>query len=74
MQEQIARGSATESAALIDVLLARKLVTANVHYQARECLLQIVRMLTPVYVWNGGEHRRGIRFRKETAVTNLKEA
>ena len=42
----IARGSATESAALLDVLLARKLVTAEVHQQARKRLLRIVQMLT----------------------------
>jgi len=46
----MARGSATESAALLDVLLARRLVTADVHRQARECLLQIVRMLTRLAV------------------------
>ena len=42
----IVRGSATESAALLDVLLARKLVTAEDHQQARKRLLRIVQMLT----------------------------
>ena len=46
----IARGSATESAALLDVLLARKLVTAETHQLARTSLLRIVQMLTRLCV------------------------
>jgi len=46
----IARGSATESAALLDVLLARKLVTAETHQLARTSLLRIVQMFTRLCV------------------------
>ncbi len=41
----IARGSATESGAALDLLLARGLVTASDHRRARSLLIRIVSML-----------------------------
>jgi four helix bundle protein len=42
----IARGSATECGALVDLLLARRLVTAPTHQAARALVVRIVQMLT----------------------------
>jgi four helix bundle protein len=42
----IARGSATESAAVMDLLRARGLIQAVAHVQARSLLVRIVQMLT----------------------------
>ena len=42
----IARGSATESAAVLDVLRARQLVTAEQHALARSLLMRLVQMLS----------------------------
>ena len=42
----IARGSAMESAALIDVLVARQLTTADAARQARELAVRAIQMLT----------------------------
>jgi four helix bundle protein len=42
----IARGSATETAALLDVLRARGAITAEVYGQARHKLLRVVQMLS----------------------------
>jgi len=44
----IARGSATECGALVDLLLARRLVTAPTHQAARGLVVRIVQMLTRV--------------------------
>ena len=42
----IARGSAMESAAVLDVLLSRGLITAAVHRHGRGLLLRVTQMLT----------------------------
>jgi four helix bundle protein len=42
----IARGSATECAAVMDLLLARGLVTPSDHRHARGLLIRVVQMLT----------------------------
>ncbi len=42
----IARGSATETAALLDVLHGRDLIATGQHQQARQRLLRIVQMLS----------------------------
>ena len=42
----IARGSATECGALVDLLFARRLVTAPTHQAARGLVVRIVQMLT----------------------------
>jgi len=42
----IARGSATECGALVDLLLARRLVSAPTHQAARALVVRIVQMLT----------------------------
>jgi four helix bundle protein len=42
----IARGSATECGALVDLLLARRLVSAPTHQAARGLVVRIVQMLT----------------------------
>ncbi|SRR6266571_1740564 len=42
----IARGSATECGALLDLLLARHLVTTSLHREARNLIVRIVQMLT----------------------------
>lgn len=42
----IARGSATESAALLDILRARGVVSGEVYGQARHQLLRVVQMLS----------------------------
>lgn len=42
----IARGSATETAALLDVLASRKLIAADVYQEARQLLLRMVQMLS----------------------------
>ena len=42
----IARGSATECGALLDLLLARHLVTASLQREARSLIVRIVQMLT----------------------------
>jgi four helix bundle protein len=42
----IARGSATECAAIVDILLARRLCSAAVGAEARMLLLRVVQMLT----------------------------
>jgi four helix bundle protein len=42
----IARGSATECAAILDLLLARGLVTPAVHRHGRGLLVRVVQMLT----------------------------
>ena len=45
---EMARGSATESAAIFDILQARGLVSAQSHAQGRILLVRIVQMLTPM--------------------------
>ena len=42
----IARGSATESAAVLDLLRARKIIEQRIYDETRSCLLRIVRMLS----------------------------
>jgi four helix bundle protein len=42
----IARGSATECAAVVDVLLTRRLITAGVHRHAHGLLIRVAQMLT----------------------------
>jgi four helix bundle protein len=46
----MARGSATESAAVLDLLWARGLVDARLRGQARSLLVRIVQMLTRLQV------------------------
>ena len=46
----IARGSATECAAVLELLLARGLITIPVHRRARSLLVRIVQMLTRLIV------------------------
>jgi four helix bundle protein len=43
---EMARGSATESAAALDVLRVRRLLDADQHRQARELTIRIVQMLS----------------------------
>ena len=43
---EMARGSATESAAVVDVLLVRRLIDAERHRAARNLALRIVQMLS----------------------------
>jgi four helix bundle protein len=43
---EMARGSATESAAAMDVLHARRLVDSDQHRKARELAIRIVQMLS----------------------------
>jgi len=43
---EMARGSATESAAILDILTARGLLSAEAHTSARNLLVRIVQMLT----------------------------
>ncbi|PYQ11058.1 MAG: four helix bundle protein [Acidobacteria bacterium] len=42
----MARGSATECGALVDLLLVRRLITNALHAQARTLIIRIVQMLT----------------------------
>ena len=46
----IARGSAMECGAVLDLLIARSLLSANDHRAARNCLIRIVQMLTRLIV------------------------
>jgi four helix bundle protein len=43
---EMARGSATESAAILDVLRTRGLATPDLHARARTLLIRVVQMLT----------------------------
>jgi four helix bundle protein len=42
----IARGSATECGAIVDLLFARRLITSSLHAEARTLIVRIVQMLT----------------------------
>jgi four helix bundle protein len=70
----IARGSATECGAILDLLLARQAIATRAHRRARALLVRIVQMLTKLVARMGESTAARSRDRHEHAETEQLQA